>query len=291
MLDLAQIRSGKIVKNIERVDINEVMREILSTQDIMASHKKVQLILHEFEDQEKMMDIDPQRLQQVSLNLLTNAMKFSKSGGKVQIGGKLLTEVKGEFIYKYVEIFVQDSGYGISQEDKGKLFRLFGKLSQKNGLNKHGIGLGLHICKQICELFGGDIDVESELGVGSKFFFKFMISESKILNRTLEPNDIELSLDVGEDASNPCEKVMQNLENQNHTVMKEDSEQKLVVFEDDSCMEVPDSDGENMPDNKYEFNTNKRMDVTNRHLDVSNCSASKTIQAASFVSSSLSRSL
>ena len=78
MLDLAQIRSGKIVKNIERVDINEVLREILSTQDIMAHHKNVQLILLEFEDQDKMVDIDPQRLQQVSLNLLTNAMKFSK---------------------------------------------------------------------------------------------------------------------------------------------------------------------------------------------------------------------
>ena len=98
MLDLAQIRSGTIVKNIERVDINEVLREILSTQDIMASHKNVQLILHEFGDIDRMMDIDYQRLQQVSLNLLTNAMKFSKSGGKVQIGGKLRTEVKGEFL-------------------------------------------------------------------------------------------------------------------------------------------------------------------------------------------------
>ena len=73
--------------------------------------------------------------------------------------------------------------------------------------------------------------------------------------------------------------------------MKEDSEQKLVVFEDDSCMEVPDSDGENMPDNKNEFNTNNRMYVTNRHMDGSNCSTSKAIQAASFVSSSFSRSL
>lgn len=273
MLDLAQIRSGKIVKNIERVDINAVMREILSTQDIMASHKKVQLILHEFEEQDMMMDIDPQRLQQVSLNLLTNAMKFSKAGGKVQIGGKILTEVKGEKLFKYVQIFVQDSGYGISQEDKGKLFKLFGKLSQKNGLNKHGIGLGLHICKQICELFGGDIDVESELEVGSKFFFKFMISESQILNRSLEPDDIQISVDVVDvdlDVSvGPSGQVtqMQNLENQNFTVMKDNTEAKLVVFEDDSCMEVPDSDGENMPDNKYEFNTNKHKDATKSDKD------------------------
>ena len=52
--------------------------------------------------------------------------------------------------------------------------------------------------------------------------------------------------------------------------MKENSEQKLVVYEDDSCMEVPESDGENMPDNKYEFNTNKRMDA-------SDSSASKVV--------------
>jgi hypothetical protein len=60
---------------------------------------------------------------------------------------------------------------------------------------------------------------------------------------------------------------MQNLENQNFTVMKDNTEAKLVVFEDDSCMEVPDSDGENMPDNKYEFNTNKHKDATKSDKD------------------------
>jgi signal transduction histidine kinase len=125
-----------------------------------------------------MVEIDPKRLQQVSLNLLTNAMKFSKAGGKVELGGKILTEKRDSKIRQYVEIFVKDTGYGISKEDQGKLFKLFGKLTQKNGLNKQGIGLGLHICKQICELFDGSIDVESEIGMGSKFFFKFMISET-----------------------------------------------------------------------------------------------------------------
>ena len=62
--------------------------------------------------------------------------------------------------------------------------------------------------------------------------------------------------------------------------MREDSEQKLVVFEDESCMEVPDSDGENMPDNKYEFNTKKRVDVSDN-------SAYKTVKSSSFVDSSL----
>ena len=55
--------------------------------------------------------------------------------------------------------------------------------------------------------------------------------------------------------------------------MNENSDQKLVVLEDDSCIEVPESDGENMPDNKYEFNTNKYQDVTNKHMDVTDSTA------------------
>jgi K+-sensing histidine kinase KdpD len=88
-------------------------------------------------------------------------------------------------LYKYVEIYVEDTGYGISKEDKNKLFKLFGKLKQKNGLNKQGIGLGLNICKQICELCEGDIDVDSEIGVGSKFFFKFLLSETPMLGEEI----------------------------------------------------------------------------------------------------------
>ena len=177
LLDLAQIRSGKIVKNIERTDINEVLQEILQTQEIGAKYKKVNLKLHKFSDKEKFMDVDPKRLQQVTLNLLTNAMKFCMQGGNVEIGGKIIKEDSNDKIRKFVQIYVKDDGYGISEEDKGKLFKLFGKLAKTSGVNKHGIGLGLHICKQICTLFDGDIDVISAPGKGSKFFFKFMIGE------------------------------------------------------------------------------------------------------------------
>lgn len=63
------------------------------------------------------MDIDPKRLQQVTLNLLTNAMKFTMAGGKVQLGGSIVVRNEGGVNNKYVEIYVKDSGYGISKED------------------------------------------------------------------------------------------------------------------------------------------------------------------------------
>jgi signal transduction histidine kinase len=110
-------------------------------------------------------------------------MKFSRvnTNAKIELGGQILTLKKNGKVCKYVEIYVEDNGYGISKEDKKKLFKLFGKIKQKNGLNKQGIGLGLNICKQICELFQGDIDVDSELGVGSRFFFKFLLKETPII--------------------------------------------------------------------------------------------------------------
>ena len=154
--------------------------------------KQVKLILKEFSNSEKMLELDPQRLQQVTLNLLTNAMKFSKSGGTVELGGKILTKKKGGKLLKFVEIYVKDNGYGISKNDKNKLFKLFGKIKQTGGLNKQGIGLGLNICKQICELFDGDIDVDSELGVGSKFYFKFMLSETPILGANADDDSEEM---------------------------------------------------------------------------------------------------
>ena len=73
--------------------------------------------------------MDPKRLQQVTLNLLTNAMKFSKIDGIIEVGGQIVSQSDGGLTRKYIEIYVKDNGYGISEEDKNKLFKLFGKLN------------------------------------------------------------------------------------------------------------------------------------------------------------------
>ena len=69
-----------------------------------------------------------------------------------------------------------DTGIGISEENQKRLFKLFGMLEDKEQLNKNGIGLGLNIAKQICQAFGGDIEVESEEGRGSNFKFFFDVT-------------------------------------------------------------------------------------------------------------------
>jgi signal transduction histidine kinase len=75
---------------------------------------------------------------------------------------------------------VIDSGIGIKPEDIDKLFKLFGFLDISIELNTKGIGLGLYICKRMVEIFGGKIEVKSEVGVGSTFTYEFQLSEGQI---------------------------------------------------------------------------------------------------------------
>ena len=97
------------------------------------------------------------------LNLVSNAIKFSKNGGKIKINFKYVQNEE-DLTYKedfrdlvenspngMIEVIVQDSGVGIKEEDQNKLFRLFGFLDETKELNTGGIGLGLHICKMIVQ--------------------------------------------------------------------------------------------------------------------------------------------
>jgi signal transduction histidine kinase len=74
---------------------------------------------------------------------------------------------------------VWDNGLGISVENQKKLFKLFGTIENDKNLNKKGIGLGLYICKKICKQFGGDIEVVSDLGLGSMFTYKMRLYDEE----------------------------------------------------------------------------------------------------------------
>lgn len=113
---------------------------------------------------------------------MSNALKFSKQGGKVEVSSEILYEEN----QKFVKVYVKDNGFGIKEQDKPKLFNLFGKIKQKkSSLNREGIGFGLTICKQICQHFGGYIDFDSVENVGSTFFFTFEILERRNLSSAL----------------------------------------------------------------------------------------------------------
>ena len=115
---------------------------------------------------------DKTRLQQVLINLIRNALKFTPFEGQIDI------KVEYNATEQSLCVDVQDSGLGIAQEDLGKLFNQFGKLQRSATMNSDGIGLGLRICKELVEQNGGTICVKSEgIGRGSCFSFTMKMDE------------------------------------------------------------------------------------------------------------------
>lgn len=141
-----------------------------------------------------MVKTDVRRIQQVILNLLTNAVKFTEREGEIKVMVDLITT---ETRKTSLRISVTDNGLGIKEENQSKLFRMFGtfKDTSKN-VNVQGIGLGLFICKLIVQKFNGMIDFVSKEGEGTTFFFTFEVEPNR--NHVFELNrDILSRVDSG----------------------------------------------------------------------------------------------
>jgi len=162
MLDVSRIEAGRIELNPEKLDVKHEAELIVEELQKQASDKQVNL--SSTVSGGLFVKADKERVHQVITNLTGNAIKFTPAKGKVTITGL----PKGNMI----EVSVTDTGIGIKKEDMDKLFTKFGKL--ESGINvpsTQGTGLGLYISKNIVELSGGKIWVESTLGKGSKFSF------------------------------------------------------------------------------------------------------------------------
>ncbi len=168
ILDISKIETGQITLAFSPVVLDEVFSEVFTLFYPQTELKKIELTYTGMDDQSSIMVYtDKQRLFQILINLLSNAMKFTYSG-EISFGYK----VDGA----QVCCFVKDMGVGIEPE---YLDKIFGRFSQGNPThpNQGGTGLGLAIVKSLVTLLGGKIWVESEVGRGSTFFFTLPLQE------------------------------------------------------------------------------------------------------------------
>lgn len=173
LLSLSRIESGRFELKRESMEVVGIIKEALEPFKVAAAAKSVALktaLANNLPD----IYIDKDRVVQVLVNLLDNAVKFTTDGGRVTVSAQILQ--KAPFIVDseldFVQICVADSGVGIAQEDIDRLFVKFSRVPQKlDGMKVKGTGLGLAISREIIEAHRGKIWVESSPTEGSKFFF------------------------------------------------------------------------------------------------------------------------
>lgn len=165
MLDLSQLESGRTFLNSQTVLMEALAEQLIREFEPLAETKKLTLSLenhlHHHESATHPFSADPQRVRQILVNLLSNAIKFTASGGHVVL--RLWGNESDVFLQ------VVDSGIGIPVEYRSVIFEKFQQLDFYRRRNYEGTGLGLALTKQLVELHGGTIEVESVLGEGSTF--------------------------------------------------------------------------------------------------------------------------
>ena len=163
ILDLALIESGKVPLSMETLPVADVLQNCLALIEVEAQASDIRICCtpptgHYF------VLADQTHLKQVLLNLLSNAVKYNRAGGSVEVACSLGSAQR-------LRISVRDTGEGLSPEKLAQLFQPFNRLGQETGLVK-GTGIGLVVSKRLIELMGGEIGVQSDVGLGSVFWIE-----------------------------------------------------------------------------------------------------------------------
>ncbi len=169
VLDISRIESGRISISIEPVEVSSVIKEVTDITMPLANSKKISVKFESENDKALYVKADRQRLKQVLLNLLNNAIKYNKPFGDVNIS------VKGELNENNeakIRISIADNGYGIEEKDLQRIFHPFERVSAENS-NIEGTGLGLAVVNQLMGIMHGRIGVESKVNEGSCFWIEF----------------------------------------------------------------------------------------------------------------------
>ncbi len=162
LLAISRLESGQVAYNIETVDLRRQVERVRSELEVRALERHVTLVNDVPAD--LWVRADGDRLQQVLLNLIDNAIKYGRTAGTVRIGASAVSD-------SMVEGFVADDGPGIPPEAQPRVFERFYRVDRARSREQGGTGLGLSIVKHIIQTHGGEVDVESWPGRGTTFRF------------------------------------------------------------------------------------------------------------------------
>jgi PAS domain S-box-containing protein len=250
ILDVSKIEAGKLELEMKPFSVTEVYRAAMGIVRPQAAAKGLIMELEIAQDLPLYARGDQQRIRQVLLNLLYNAVKFTVRGSvTLSVGVKETTPT-----HYCLTTSVSDTGIGMDEPSQKKLFGMFIKIKDARVRNPLGVGLGLAICKQLVELMGGSIWVESEYGTGSSFSFTLkveradaesdiqMVEEEMLSQHSLDVGEADMqpaTILVAEDNEFNMEVVKTMLQSMGHTVD--------IVWDGSECLDcLFDSGGQPM---------------------------------------------
>ena len=192
VLQLSKIESNKV--SLEKTDFNirALLQNIADSFEYLLNHRENELFIDVEDDVPLILRSDTIRLQQILINLIGNATKFT-SKGKIWLNVKLLEKKAGD-LYK-IGFEVKDNGIGIPKEKQEEIFDNFLQI-ERDDSGFQGTGLGLSIVKKLIKLFGGEIFLESEAGKGSRFYFDIDFKIGKDLDKTSIYNGLSNNIHI-----------------------------------------------------------------------------------------------
>ena len=203
VLDMSRIESGKVKIEEKAVHLPDLVHDVRSIIQPNVAAKRLSLFIDTMDIEDEDIITDPLRLNQILLNILSNAIKFTPTGGMISIRiAQKNGAPKGCVCY---EFRIKDNGIGMSEEFQKHIFEEFSREESSTVSGIQGTGLGMSITKNIVDLMGGTIAIESELGKGSEFIVDlcFARSEQKVEQRQL-PQLEGLRALVADDDTDTC---------------------------------------------------------------------------------------
>ncbi len=225
ILDYSKIEAGRIELEKIPFDLVQEVNNVVKILQIQADRKGLPIKINMDEDVPRYLLGDPVRVKQILINLINNAIKFTEEGEiNVSVENQGVTQKTAHLLFK-----VSDTGIGISEEGKKRLFQSFSQVDKSTTRKFGGTGLGLAISKNLCEMMGGEIGVESEEGVGSTFWFtlKLEITDKETFdlshkqeNINLMKEKVKMKLNILLAEDNPINQkvAVVNLNNMGHEV-------------------------------------------------------------------------
>lgn len=229
LMDIRKIDKGQMRLKFSEIEIVDFVKDLYSTYQYQTKAKRIELTFNAEPDALNVW-MDPKNFDKIILNLLSNACKFTPEGGKIELLLRTGNDTtQPEALQRYVEIVVSDTGIGINESERNRIFDRFYQIRNSQNNSNVGTGIGLHLTRSLVELHYGTIQVENNPDrKGSRFIVRLPLGKEHLKPEEIETEMEYHTLPVVEEPTLALPVVEED-----HTKLKSKSKYRVLVVEDD----------------------------------------------------------